>query len=81
MSGLGIFLKILELLLDTPLSNGPLETSKLLDLLLHHVVEAVIESRDTDHDGWLEHCEILPEFQHVSLEEAILHAHTHRAKE
>ena len=47
---------------------------------MHQIIEAVIETRDTNHDSGLEHGQILSELQDISLIKAYFHSDCHASE-
>ena len=47
--GVSVVLKVVELLLDAPIGYSALPSGQFVDLLLHHVVESIIEPRHANH--------------------------------
>ncbi len=63
------------------MSQSSLISSKLIYLLLHDVIEAVVKARHTDHDSGLEDSQVLLDLKDVALEETVLHLVAHGANE
>ena len=81
MSCLSLCCEIFHLFLDTPSGQGRLEAGEFSDLLLHDVIESVVEARHTDHDSWLKLRKVILQLHHISLEESVLHLVSHCAHE
>lgn len=74
---LAIVLEIVKLLLDAPFNDLALHASGLIDLLLHDVVESIVQAGDRGHNRGLKDNQIVFELHYIALEEAILHGVPH----
>jgi len=48
---------------------------------LHRIIEAIVESRNRDHDGGFQNSQVFLDLHHISLEETILHFVAHGANQ